>query len=1012
MVNVLRPDDNDLVKTDYSDLLNKILKVLRSEQTENPFRLASDRKQLVMDIDSIATQVAALSVHNPLGGSAHYARSATVNFTPGFSDNFPDQVWKIRTRLQELLESVLLELPDNRSIDQFVSNLVTSLTDFQGKTPKLDFTYPFGNYPGLRKQRLSVNKTADHSRDLLKFHKITITVLNSAEFNSELRNGLINYINTEFAGVSESDREELYDIVDDLEKDPKSDFYRLKHIADTETLGQLKKQAQIHYLEILKRAINTSASPGNAKAAIYLEDLIRRLKLINHYINDINKADGEYLVNYAEVSVNYRDVFSRADAFNRLPIIPIIEGYLGESTDEGWGELQFIFGLKLKLDGKVHAHGSKRVFEYSLNLINPDSQEHQELLKDVSKREAFARKVLTIVFLYYFVFAGNDPSDPGYTPTSDLKYDPINAFEEKVLPRLRESKDSEKQDMFRGIIKGFDKYNVQSKIDQLKDCLTNTIKYKTRLSSPGYPLHISVKKGILENDISNIQTRQTLFKEVLGGNPKNVLKYLSIREANAGGDSVCSLEANIRISDIRYCAEDEQQSFSMEYDDITGIKALPILLVPRDNRATDIYNQCFKQHKLMLFPYKIDKNNPLDSQGAFVYRFTFALLAYICLRLLLQEQKRLFIPILRLHLSNKEDEAPIEKFLLSLCMVLSHLLNQKHRSNTQGIDIRDLSSYKIPNVMTSLYSVLPKRFRFNQPLHYPQGYQPLEKLAIIVVSSRESDSKWGSRHKRSNLMGEVVGVIRRNDGAVRLQLLTTFSGNYDHQRLFQEPTVVIDQVTKLYDKNGYKHFIYVAKAPYTSTLHMTQSQDDDGLFFMSKDVIRALKGEHKDIKIYPIFFDKYYVVKLKKIGASSLYIQDTEKLTKLMAEESKQSVVFFNLFNGIEVPGEQRNYNGVISYATLLNIYEGILDDQDIRNGLMYDTPLKQDIVQYLSLFHFWRYQKAREISFKLDPYENLIGDYSVGALSLFNHMRGQGNFNCLAFLTEVRNILNSGRVC
>ncbi|NEQ10797.1 MAG: hypothetical protein F6K37_34225 [Moorea sp. SIO4E2] len=1001
MVNVLRPDDNDLVKTDYSDLLNKILKVLRSEQTKNPFRLASDRKQLVIDIDSIATQVAALSVHDPLGGSANYVRSATVNFSPGFWNCFPNQVGKIRTRLEELLESVLLELPDNRSIDKFISNLLTSLTYFQGKRANLDFTYPFGNYPGLQTQRLSLQGDTDNSRELLKLHKLTITVVNSAEFNSELRNGLDNYINAEFAGVSESVREELYDIVEDLENNPQSDFYRLKHIADTETLGQLKKQAQIHYLEFLKGAINTRASGGNAEAAIYLEDLIRRLKLINHYINDINKADGDYLVNYAGASVNYRDFFSRAEAFNRLPIIPIIEGYLGESTDEEWGELQFIFGLKLKLDGKVHAHGSKGVFEYSVNLINPDSQEHQELLKDVSRREVFARKVLTIVFLYYVVFAGNKPSAPGYTPKSDLGYDPIKTFEEKVLPILRGSDDGAKQKLFRGIIEGFKTYKVQSKVDQLKRCLTNTLTYKTRLPSRGYPLHISVKKGILENDISKIETRQTLFKEVLRGNPKNVLKYLSIRDANAGGNSVCTLPANIRIRDIRYCTQDEKQLFSMEYDDITGIKALPILLVPKETRGRTIYKQNFQQRKLVLFPYQGDKSNPLDSQPAFVYRFTFALLAYICLKLLLEEQERLFIPILRLHLSNKEDEAPIEKFLLSLSMVLSHLLNQEHRSNTQGIDIRDLK-YKIPNVMTSLYSVLPKTFRFNQQLDYPQ----LDKLAIIVVSSRESDSKWGSRHKRSNLMGEVVGVIRGNDGAVRLELLTTFSDNYDHQRLFKEPTVVIDQVSNLYHQ-GYKHFIYVAKAPYTSTLHMTQSQDDDGLFFMSKDVIRALKGEHGDIKIYPMFFDKYYVVKLEKIRASSLYIQDTAELTTLVADKSKQSVVFFNLFNGIEVPGEQRNYNGVISYATLLNIYEGILDDEDIRHGLISNTPLKQDIVQYLSLFHFWRYQKAREISFKLDPYENLIGDYSVGALSLFNHMRGQGNFNCLAFLTEVRNILN-----
>ncbi|NEP53011.1 MAG: hypothetical protein F6K65_31110, partial [Moorea sp. SIO3C2] len=75
MVNFLREDNNDLVKVDYSDLLNNILNVLGSEQTNNPFKLASDRKQLVIDIDSIATQVAASSVHDPLGGSANYVRS-------------------------------------------------------------------------------------------------------------------------------------------------------------------------------------------------------------------------------------------------------------------------------------------------------------------------------------------------------------------------------------------------------------------------------------------------------------------------------------------------------------------------------------------------------------------------------------------------------------------------------------------------------------------------------------------------------------------------------------------------------------------------------------------------------------------------------------------------------------------------------------------------------------------------------------------------------------------------
>ncbi len=190
---------------------------------------------------------------------------------------------------------------------------------------------------------------------------------------------------------------------------------------------------------------------------------------------------------------------------------------------------------------------------------------------------------------------------------------------------------------------------------------------------------------------------------------------------------------------------------------------------------------------------------------------------------------------------------------------------------------------------------------------------------------------------------------------------------------------------------------------------MTQTEDD-GLFFMSRDVIRGLKSEYRDIKIYPMFFDKYYAVKLENIQASSLYIQDTAELTNLLEDPSKRSVVFFNLFNGMKVgKEEERYYRGVISYATLLNIYQGILDDEDIDKGLIFDGSLKNDILQYLTLFHFSRYQKAdKQIHIKLDPYDNLIGDKSVGKLSLINHFKGKGVFNSLAFLTLVRTILNA----
>ncbi len=1001
-MNSLDSSNNELVYVDYSDLLDKILQVLRNQQQQKLFKISGDRTQLIIDLDAVATQMTTLQLSNPLGASANSVKTATVNFSPGFKERFPDQIREILDCLKHLLESAIHQQQPSIPLQEFVKNLATDLQTFKGDKASLNFTYPFHSDQGLQKQRLTFLDKKENT--LLRCHKLTITVQKTREFNEQLFAGLKQYLKVEFAGCSEEECEDLGYILEDLYKEKentKSDFYLLKQIVDTQTLGKLKKQAQINYLEFLYDNIKTDTNTSNSEGAVHLQDMIRRLKLIEEYINDVNKADGDYLVNYAGISLNYRDIFSRGEAFDMLPIIPKIEGYLGETKDEERGEIQFIFGLKLKFDGKVQAYGGKTVFEHYLNLLNPDSEEHKAEMADPVKKETFARKVLRIVFLYYLLFAfRSDAQNP------ELVYNPIQGFEQKVMSLLKSDDDAAKQNLFRKIIEGFAKINTQTQINNLKELLRKVIQRQTTFPTTEYPLHISISKSILEDEIKTVLNQNTFFKPVLRGNPKEFLKYIFIGEANAKGNSLCTLPAKITISDIHYVATDERQNFSMEYADLAGIRALPVLFLPlQDQKCQDIYNKNFKQRQLVLFPYKLEEMR-LESQQAFIYQYTFSLLAYICLKILLDKQNRLFIPILRLHLHTREDDAPIEKFIVSCANVLAHLLNEEHRSNTQGVDIRDLHSigkFKIPNIMSSLYSVLPKKFRFASASDSPTL---VDKLAIIIVSSRESDRRWGSTQKLSNLMGEILG-LRRQDGAVRVQLLRTFSDNYEHQQMFKYPTAIIDEVAKLY-RLGYRHLVYIAKAPYSSTLHMTQTEDD-GLFFMSREVIRAFKQKHNDIKIYPMFFDKYYVVKFqKKIEVSSLYIQDTAELTNLVDDQSQKSVVFFNLFNGVTVGNaEDRNYNGVISYATLLKIYEDILDDEDIYKGLIFKGELKNDILQYLTLFHFSRYEKFKQISLKLDPYENLIGDKSVGALSLFKDMRGKGEFNLLAFLTEVKKVLN-----
>jgi hypothetical protein len=991
--------DNTLVYVDYTDLLAQVLQAVHSQQV---FEVSFQGSHLQVNIDKIATFVAASQVQNPLGALSRSARSATVNISPGSDARFQELVSKISHCIKQQLSTLLGET----EVEEFVAGMVTSLQALTGK-PSLNFTHNFPSYQGLQKQRLTLNNTSNSTKQpelLLKFHKLTISVQNTRDFNRHLQQGINHYIDLHQKNATVTEREDLEYILEDLEKDANSDFYRLQKIVDTETLGKLKKQAQVNYLEFLLENVST-ANNHNAKAIVYLQDLIRRLKLVEAYIGDSTKPDGDYLVSYGGVSINYRDMFSRAEVYEILPIIPIIEGYLGENKDDEKGEIEFVFGIKLKFDGKVQSLGGKNVFEYHLNLLNPDSVEHQAGLSNEAAKETFVRKVLKIAFLYYFVFASRqNPAKPDYNFHQELEYDPVAAFDKHVISKLRASDEPAKQKLFRDIYKYFQELKVQVKINSLKVLLRNLLKYKTHFSTREFPLHISVKHGIVEDNIQSCFKNNTLFKPVLRGNPKENLKYIGLGEAQANTNALCTLPGKITFSDIHFFATDDKQTFTMEYD-LRGINALPILMAPINNPSCKrVYEQEFQSRKLIVFPYSEETNN-YDSIRGFIHQFTYSLLAYICLRVLLKDQKMSFVPILRLHLHNKQDSAPTEKFLVSLSNVLSHLLNETHRSNSQGVDIRDLQtkgSYKIPNVMSSLYSVLPKKFTFANTTYTPQ----LDKLAIIVVSSRESDRKWGAKDKISNLMGEIIG-LRLINNSVRVQLLTTFSDNYDNQQLFTHPTVIVENVAKLYEL-GYRHFAYIAKAPYTSTLHMTQTEEDDGLFFMSREVIEALKAQHDDIKIYPMFFDKYYAIKPgEKIKASSLYVQDTVELTNLVEDSSKQSVVFFNLFNGIDLGGADKYYNGVISYATLLNIYEGILDDEDIRTGLMSEGSLKNDILQYLTLFHFSRYQKAKEIHLKLDPYDNLIGDNSVGKLATFPHMQGKTEFNSLAFLTLVKKVLN-----
>jgi len=998
-VNILRLGDDDLVPVDYSDLLDKILEVL---QGKNPFSVSEDSRRLLIDIDAIAADVANKQVRPPLGSFERQADSATVNFPAEVETRFGSQVRQIRECLRQQLAS---KLPQNTSIERFVGTLISPLDSpsFLGSGQELGFKYDFGKrHTSLEKEKLTLQSLDSGSHATLKLHKLTIAVRNTDIFEQELKKGLENYINEN--AETNDDQQELNHRLDEMVKNPDSDFHKLIRLVDKETLGKINKEAKITYLEYLLEHIRTSST--DTVGIIYLEDLIRRIRLIEEYINDSNKSDGDYEVNYAGVRVNYREIFARAEVLDALPIIPIVAGYLGESTDNPRNERKFVFGLKLKFANAVPARDSDSVLDYHLKLLNPESEEHKAELGNDFTSETFIRKVLKIALLYFFVFASrSNPLANNYNPESELTYDPKTSFDTGVMSVLRGSDEQAKQRIFRGIKKGLDEYKIAVKIDRLRKLLKNFLERQTILPNRTETRHVNLKIGLVE-DIDNILTTGKFFNDIMERNYKQTLHYITVKDPSVDEKSICQLPVNITIEDVRYFPTDERQNFSMEYN-IKGVNVLPIASVPESRMSA--YNNFFKQYKLLLFRYnnrRLDSGDKgLQPAATFVYKFTMLLLSYICLKILLENAaNNLFIPMVRLHEGDEKNPSPSEKFMANLSKTLSHILSEKQRSTSQGFRIKKQpNGYTIRNGLSSMYSILPKKFRFSNVQLAPE----LDKLAIIVVSSRDSDAKKSNQNRfqrQASLIGEVVGINRLDDSTIQVEMLKTLSENYSVSRLYSEPLILEDVMSQLYQQ-GYRNFAYISQAPYMSRLHITKTEEDEELSFMSKKLLRTLKGERRDIKIYPIFFDKYYVRSFLGDRGKSFYIQDAMELENLFADTNQQAVMFFNLFNGIKVKEEKNFYNGVISYSTLLHIYEGVLDDQDIHQGLIYDGAIKDTILHYLTVFHFSRYEARQNISLKLDPYERIIGDDSVGALSIFSHAGG-ADFNSLAFLNKVREVL------
>jgi hypothetical protein len=1035
---------NSLAKLDYAPLLDSILKLL---QEKNVFKFSDDKSKLRISASDIAYKIATdekLQLQSPLT-EKYNIKAATVNF---ISDTeFYSGIKAIRDELKKQIDRACGEnLPQ-----ACLENLCTPLSQFTDSQAELPFKYPFNRAYKFTSQRLIIENSFVPERrkgneSVIKAHHLNVRFAGLSKFPNQLFDSLESYINN-IAADDEDDWDELTELLEDNSVEDNSELTEIRRVVDTESLPRLLRDIKIDYLDYLKReCAKTNIGDSNTEGFECLETLINRLRLLIDYINNPELEDSHFEVSYSlDKPVNLRIAFSQANAFDKLPIIPEYEGLIGESIDKEKGIKEFNLGIRTKLNGEVNTYQEDSVLDYFRNEIDPDSQRHKEQLQDPVKGKFFKEKVLTTACLYYFIFAVDEERK-----IEDKDYNPIPKLEEEVLNKLNpRTSDDEVREVLCNIKQLLSKYSiwlVSYKLKKIKELLQTFLNKKEVLASFSKSAQLCINKNILHKTSSQILKNRSFFRIDLKSdnqsqtkaNVREALAYIDVKSPTVDPQSLASLSVTFSFEDVRYFPDGARQQFEMKHD-ISEFKALPVVFSPIEEQPVEsidengnsvithklnahpIYNQYFGKEKIISIPYKsktvrekIFQNS--QSPEARIYRQVFTLLTYLCISVCREAvsldsntiDEKLFIPIFRFHFKKIQESTEDEIFLKSLSKSLAHILRRDCLADAQGLNIKNIrdSSFKfrVQQALSSLYSLVPKTFEFQG------GYQPqLDKLAIIVVSSWLSDAVWDEKDKTdriSNIYGEIVVINKVSGNVIKVEPIKTFADNQSHSKIYQEPEIIKDEISKLYQQ-GYRHFLYIAKAPYSRSLGITKLESDpDSLFFMSQDVISYLKQGKTDIKLYPIFMDTYAAINLTQGTVDSFYIPDIDELAKLSEDKSQQTRVFLNLFTGRSVDKQRTIFNSVVCYSTLLNVYD-VNDTKNILNGLLdKNSLLQQNILQYITLFHYSRYEMNRNIAFKLNPYSKLIGDDGIGTISTYSYSNKNVKFNNLAYLTEIRSVL------
>ena len=379
----IREGLDDLLHVDYGPILDALLNTLR-ERAEQSFvsRPSTDKRRpyLLCKLDTLANQAAARVKTRPIleGGYG----TATLNMQWQeikrlFAKSAREIAWELDAQLEEEIQATVPGLAPN----DFLTGLLTPLSGLNSAEAagSLNLSYDFATpYNNLSRQRVQLQAKETDSAPLVA-HKATIRIKGGGAFLDALAESIKRDLGRRV--LDAEDRADLLAKLEDEKANTASELQELRRLLERETLGKLKREALFCYLEVLHDQSKASQGQSTQPSAAHhlLVDLIRRLRALDDFFanRDGSRSTDAYTVAYRGATLNLQDALARADAWDGLPVIPRVQGYLGETGNPATAEHDYVFGLKVKLNGKVaRKRGGPSSFAYHLRKIDPRHQIH------------------------------------------------------------------------------------------------------------------------------------------------------------------------------------------------------------------------------------------------------------------------------------------------------------------------------------------------------------------------------------------------------------------------------------------------------------------------------------------------------------------------------------------------------------------------------------------------------------------------------------------------------------